>query len=44
MSILEMLRKFAFVHGNTRFVPVYIGYRNMERILNVQSLGNRDLT
>lgn len=40
MTMLEMLRKFANYQGNNKFRPVYIGYRNMERILNVKSLGN----
>eukprot|EP01035_Chromulina_nebulosa_P007179 gene7179-9694_t len=40
MSILEMLSNFAKFHGNRRFTPVHIGYRNMEMILNVKSLGN----
>lgn len=40
MSILEMLSNFAKFHGNCRFTPVHIGYRNMEMILNVKSLGN----
>jgi hypothetical protein len=39
MSILEMLNNFAKFHGNRRFTPVHIGYRNMEKILNVKSLG-----
>ena len=39
MSMHDMLRQFAWFHGNRRFVPVHIGYRNMERILNVKSLG-----
>ena len=40
MSILEMLRKFAKAQGNNSFRPVFIGYRNMERLLNIRSLGN----
>ena len=40
MSMLEMLRRFATYQGNERFTPVHIGYKNMERILNVKSLGN----
>ncbi len=40
MSILEMLAKFAKAQGNNRFTPVFIGYRNMEKLLNVRSLGN----
>lgn len=39
-SILEMLRKFAQYQGNDHFRPVHIGYRNMEKLLNVKSLGN----
>lgn len=40
MSILEMLEKFARYQGNFSFRPVFIDYRNMERVLNIQSLGN----
>jgi hypothetical protein len=40
MSMLEMLCKFAKSQGNEHFHPVFIGYRNMERVLNVKSLGN----
>jgi hypothetical protein len=40
MSILEMLRIFARAQGNDNFHPVFIGYRNMEKLLNVRSLGN----
>lgn len=40
MSILEMLKVFAEAQGNKSFRPVYIGYRNMEQVLNIQSLGN----
>ncbi|CAM9160333.1 unnamed protein product, partial [Ectocarpus fasciculatus] len=41
MSMLEMLYAFSRTHspGKT-FRPVSIDYRNMERMLNVQSLGN----
>jgi hypothetical protein len=35
-----MLRAFAVAQGNNSFRPVFIDYRNMERVLNVQSLGN----
>lgn len=40
MSILTMLEVFAKYQGNFNFRPVHIGYKNMERILNVRSLGN----
>eukprot|EP00981_Chlorochromonas_danica_P009367 scaffold2636_cov176-Ochromonas_danica.AAC.21 len=40
MSMLDMLGKFAVVQGNNNFRPVYIRYRNMEKLLNVKSLGN----
>jgi hypothetical protein len=40
MTILEMLRIFAKAQGNNHFYPVFIGYRNMEKLLNVRSLGN----
>ena len=40
MSFLGMLRAIAAAHGNNHFRPAYIGYRNMELLLNVQSLGN----
>jgi hypothetical protein len=40
LSILEMLRIFAQVQGNDNFRPVFIGYRNMEKLLNIKSLGN----
>jgi len=40
VTILELLRKFAAYQGNQDFTPVHIGYRNMERLLNVKSLGN----
>lgn len=40
MTILDMLRIFAKAQGNDSFRPVYIGYRNMEKLLNVRSLGN----
>lgn len=40
ITMLDMLRKFAHFQGNHNFRPVYIGYRNMENMLNVKSLGN----
>lgn len=40
MTLMEMLEKFAREQGNTHFRPVHIGYRNMERVLNIKSLGN----
>jgi len=40
MTMLEMLHQFAICHGNNRFTPVHIGYRNMEKIVNIKSLGN----
>ena len=39
-TILEMLRIFAKEQGNDSFRPVFIEYRNMEKLLNVRSLGN----
>jgi len=40
MSITEMLKTFAKGQGKTDFRPVNIGYRNMEKVLNIKSLGN----
>ena len=40
MSIMEMLRRFAKAQGRTNFRHVFIGYRNMEKVLNIKSLGN----
>lgn len=40
MTILEMFRIFAKAQGNNSFRPVFIGYRNMEKLLNIRSLGN----
>ena len=40
MSILELLQKFALYQGNKHFQPVFIDYRNLERIVNAKSLGN----
>ena len=40
ISMVEMLKRFAEFQGNNSFRPVFIDYRNMERVLNVKSLGN----
>lgn len=40
MSMLELLTKFAEYQGNSSFRPVHIGYQNMEKILEIRSLGN----
>ena len=40
MSMMEMLRRFSQYSGKRGFYPVYVGYRNMERLLNIASLGN----
>jgi hypothetical protein len=40
ISMVNMLRKFSEFQGNKNFRPVFIDYRNMERVLNVKSLGN----
>mmetsp|Transcript_13649 Transcript_13649/g.20451 ORF Transcript_13649/g.20451 Transcript_13649/m.20451 type:complete len:259 (-) Transcript_13649:170-946(-) len=41
MSIYEMLRRLSLSHRSRgRFRPVQIDYRNMERVLNIKSLGN----
>ena len=40
MTMLQMLSKFAEFNGKKHFYPVFIDYRNMERILNIKSLGN----
>lgn len=40
MSFLDMLRTIAAAHGNKNFRPAFIDYRNMELLLNIQSLGN----
>jgi hypothetical protein len=40
MSMKDMLGHFARLQGNQSFRPVFIGYRNMERVLNIKSLGN----
>ena len=39
MSILELHRRFAKLNGRT-LRPVFVDYRNFERVLNVASLGN----
>jgi len=39
ITMMDMLRKFAVYQGST-FRPVFIDYRNMERVLNIKSLGN----
>lgn len=40
MSMLEMLQYFARFNNNKNFRPVFVDYRNFERVLNVASLGN----
>lgn len=40
MSMLDMLARFAKYQGNDKFYPVHVGYRNMERIVNLVTLGN----
>ena len=40
LTLIELLHKFAFYHGRRTFRPVYIDFENMERVLNVASLGN----
>eukprot|EP00951_Prasinocladus_malaysianus_P030748 scaffold291307_cov31-Prasinocladus_malaysianus.AAC.1 len=40
MTMLQMMQHLARVNGNKHFKPVFVDYRNMERILNVGSLGN----
>jgi len=40
MGMLEMLEHFARINNNPRFRPVFVDYRNLERVLNVASLGN----
>lgn len=39
MSILELNRRFCVLNGRT-LQPVFVDYRNFERVLNVASLGN----
>ena len=39
MSMLELNEKFAKINGRT-LTPVFVDYRNFERVLNVASLGN----
>ena len=38
ISMVHMLQKFAEYQGS-KFRPVFIDYRNMERVLNIKSLG-----
>lgn len=40
LTMIEVLGKFAKYNGNKHFRPVHIGYENMEKILDVASLGN----
>ena len=40
LTMLELLHRFSRFQGKANFRPVHIGYRNMEKILNVKSLGN----
>jgi hypothetical protein len=40
ISMVEMLKRFSEYQGKAKFRPVFIDYRNMERVLNVKSLGN----
>lgn len=40
LTLFELLQKFAYYHGRVNFRPVYIDFENMERVLNVASLGN----
>lgn len=40
ISFEKMLKQFAKFQGNDKFRPVHIDYRNMERIVNLVSLGN----
>jgi nucleoside-diphosphate-sugar epimerase len=40
VSVLELLSRFARYQGKTNFHPVFVDYRNFEKILNVRSLGN----
>lgn len=39
MTITQLLEKFAR-HNGTTFRPVHVGYRSLERIMNIASLGN----
>ena len=39
MSMLELNEKFAKIN-NRKLTPVFVDYRNFERVLNVASLGN----
>lgn len=41
MTMIELLARFAALQGKEKsFRPVHISYRTMEKILNLQSLGN----
>ena len=40
MQMIQIMERFAELNGNKRFRPVYVDYRNFERVLNVASLGN----
>jgi len=40
LTMLELLSRFATYNGKQHFRPVFIGYRNMEKLLNISSLGN----
>lgn len=40
VTMVNLLERFSHYQGRKTFRPVYIDYRNMERVLNVKSLGN----
>lgn len=40
MTMIELLARFAASQGKKSFVPVHVGYRTFEKVLNLQSLGN----
>ena len=40
ITMVNLLERFCHYQGQTSFRPVFIDYRNMERVLNVKSLGN----
>lgn len=40
IDIENLFKRFARYQGKNWFKPVHIGYRNMEKILNITSLGN----
>ena len=40
VTMVNLLERFSKYQGKQTFRPVYIDYRNMERVLNVKSLGN----